>query len=231
MARIVFSGLVTSIRGSVGGTTFQRNAYGYTVKNKANMVLPNSTEQNLRKLIFSRAVKAWGQLTVSNRNDWNTWAAANPQYAHNNPSSVLSGYAVFVKQYINLIIYSGLNTAPVASPFLFISELDIVSIQLQNTGTQLLFNTTWFINDESWWVNVYLTRPFKASQNFVGTAPKFITTTISLNDSIDITTAYINVFGSIPAVGDIIQARYQLFVGNNGQVPAAADQRIIVVSS
>ena len=140
MARIIYSGLVTSIRGSIGGTTFQNNAYGFTVKNKANMVKPNTVSQNLSKLVFSLAVKAWGTLTVANRANWDSWAATYPQFAKNNPSSVLSGFAVFVKQFANVLIGLGLSSTPTANPFFTLTALDTVTFVLHNTAGVLTLN-------------------------------------------------------------------------------------------
>ena len=67
MARITYSGLVTSIRGKVGGTVFQANAYGHTVKNSPNMVRPNTPDQQLSKVILSKAVKLWSEISQPER--------------------------------------------------------------------------------------------------------------------------------------------------------------------
>jgi hypothetical protein len=230
MARIIYSGLVTSIRGSIGGTTFQNNAYGFTVKNKANMVKPNTVPQNLSKLVFSLAVKAWGQLTTANRANWNSWAATYPQFAKNNPSSVLSGFAVFVKVYANMLIGFGLAQTPTANPFFTLTALDTVTFVLHNTAGVLTLNQTWVTNDGSWNTNLYLSRPFGDSQNFSGTSPKFIVASDSTTIGLNITAAYTAAFGALPAVGSVVFIDVQLYNTANGQVPAKSSQRLIVVA-
>ena len=230
MARITYSGLVTNIRGSIGGTTFQNNAYGFTVKNKANMVKPNTVNQNLAKLVFSVATKAWGQLTESDRANWNSWAATYPQFAKNNPSSVLSGFAVFTKQYANHLIHNGLSVTPINSPDFTLIPLDTVSFVLHNSGGILTLNTTWVINDESWDVNLYMSRPFGLAQNFSGTSPKFIKATSSADLAINLTTPYINAFGALPPINSVVFIDVQLYNPQNGQVPAKSSQRVVVVA-
>ena len=74
MARIIYSALVTAIRGSVGGTTFQQNQYGSTIKNKPKMIRPRSNQQEKRKIYMTAATQAWGNLTVNRRNAYNTYA-------------------------------------------------------------------------------------------------------------------------------------------------------------
>lgn len=230
MARIIYSGLVTSIRGSIGGTTFQNNAYGFTVKNKANMVKPNSVSQNLAKLVFALAVKGWATLSIANRATWDSWAATYPQFAKNNPSSVLSGFAVFTKQFANMLIHDGLAAPPKLSCSFTIVTLDTVTLVLHSNAGVLTLNETWTINDGTWAVNVYMSRSFSETQNFSGSAPKFILASDNADKASIITTAYADLFGSLPQIGSIVFVNLQLFNINNGQVPAKSSQRLTVVA-
>lgn len=228
MARIIYSGLVTSIRGSVGGTTFQNNAYGFTVKNKANMIRPNSAQQELRKLIFSKSVKAWGGLTTGQRNDWNAWAATYPQFAHNNPSSVLSGFAVFTKWHALNFLGFGLSVAIQTAPMYVTVPLDTVTYTLTLVGGVLTLNTNWVTEGEDWNVNISMSRPFLASQNFAGTSPRFVTSTSNTDDAIIITNDYLAIFGKLPSVGQSVFIDTQLFASSNGQVPAKTTIKVTV---
>ena len=97
MARIIYSGLIESIRGSIAGTTFQANAYGYTIKKKPNIINPNTASQNLRKSYLAKAVRQWRSFIQATRDSWDTFASTYPQYSQHNPSAQLSGYAVFTK--------------------------------------------------------------------------------------------------------------------------------------
>lgn len=230
MARIIYSGLVTSIRGSIGGTTFQNNAYGFTIKNKANMVKPNTVSQNNAKLVFSLAVKAWGGMTIAQRSNWDSWASSNPQFAKNNPSSQLSGFAVFVKEFANVLIHDGFSSTPAGTPSSTILPLDTVIHVLHNSAGVLTLNETWNLNDGSWYSNIYMSRPFNPSQNFAGTSPRFIVASNNTTGAEIVTSAYTNTFGSLPPVGSIVFIDVQLVNPANGQVPAKSSQRITVVS-
>src|SRR5690606_31037464 len=97
MARIKYTALVESIRGSIQGTTFQRNAYGYTVKGKPNMVNPNTNLQSASKRNMSGIAQAWSSLSDSDRNAWDTWAATNPVPSRLNPDANLTGFAQFTR--------------------------------------------------------------------------------------------------------------------------------------
>jgi hypothetical protein len=228
MARIIYSGLVTSIRGSIGGTTFQNNAYGFTIKNKASMIRPNSIDQEVRKIIFSSAVKNWSTMSQTGRDNWNTFAASFPQFSKHNVSSVLSGFAVFVKwhaaNYLRTGLYAAVDSVPSVSPV----AMDSATLTLVNAAGVLTLNSTWAIGDESWNVNIFMSRGFSAAQNFVGTSPKFIVGVQSIDAATVVTSAYIAKFGALPLVGSFVNVALQLYDENGGKVLATSVQRITV---
>jgi hypothetical protein len=229
MARIIYSGLVTAIRGSIGGTTFQSNAYGFTVKNKANMVKPNSAEQNIRKIILSKVTKAWGTLSVSDRNNWNTFASIVPQYAKHNPSSVLSGFAAFTKWhcqfYQNQALSNSVNTDPNTSP----PTIDTGVFSITSAAGVMTAHTVFSPGSGDWMVNLSLSRPFNTAQNFIGTSPRNMAGDDTSTSSYNVTTKYTEVFGRIAAIGEKVALQYTLFDAAGGIVVASA-QIIVTVT-
>lgn len=228
MARIIYSGIVTKISGSVGGTTFQANAYGFSVKNKPNMIRPNTPFQVQRKLAFARATKLWGGLTNAQRTDWNTWASTNPQFAKNNPSSQLSGFAVFVRTHVLNMISTSLADPVVVAPSYTILAIDTVTWTLTNVAGVLTLTSVWAGSTANLLGLVNISRPFNGSQNFVGTSPRFMVAVPNDSDSTIITTNYLAQFGVAPAVGQIVNVQLQLFNPNNGQVFVKSNQRVTV---
>lgn len=228
MARIIYSGLVTSIRGSVGGTTFQNNAYGFTIKNKANIIRPNTSYQERQKVCFSKAVKAWSLMSSAQRDTWNAWAAAFPQYSKHNPSAVLSGYAAFVKYHTIYFLGQGLGASVLTSPSFSPLVYDTVTPSLSNTLSILTLSETWVIGDASWMALRFISRPFLNAQNFAGTAPKFLDSVSSESDSGPITAPYISLFGRIPADGESVFLEYQLYGVDFPQIPARTSFKVTV---
>lgn len=231
MARIIYSGLVTSIKGSIGGTTFQSNAYGNTVKNKPNMVIPNSVDQEQRKLILSKATKAWSTLTDAERSNWNTYATTFPQYAKNNLSSQLSGFAVFVKWHAALFLGQGLNSDVDGNPSLVAVPLETVTAKVIVAAGVMSLDLDFGLADNTYYVNVFISRPFPASQNFAGSSLRFLVSSENEDIVIPITALYTTLFGSIPVVGNAVQVGFQFYVLNGGKVLATSVQRITVTAS
>lgn len=108
MARIKYSGLVTEINGSSGGTTFQRNLYGSTIKNKPLMRRPNTSYQNNQKTIMSVVANSWRLLSDVERGSYINYASVNPTPTRLNPNAYLNGYNLFLK-YNALRLLAGLS--------------------------------------------------------------------------------------------------------------------------
>ena len=194
----------------------------------ANMVRPNSVDQQLRKIILASATKNWSTMAQLGRNNWNTFAATFPQYSKKNPSAVLSGFAVFVKwhaaYYLGVGAFDTIDQAPTVAP----SVMDSVLITMTLVGGVLTLVPTWAIGDEFWNVNYFLSRQFAPAQNFVGSSCRFIRMGTSTTAPLVITSQYTAKFGALPAVGSIVNVNYQMFEENGGKVLATGSQRVTV---
>jgi len=223
MARIIYGALVESIRGSIGGTTFQKNKYGYTVKHKPNMTKPWTADQLLSQIYFTKAVRAWREAVLTTRQNWNTWAATNPQYAKHNPSAQLSGFACFVKWHA----YEFQAGLPVDnSPALAIPAVINPVFKIILAAGVLTLQHTWTGGAEDWNVAFYLSRPFGSAQNFIGTKTRYIFSGTDATASKVITVLYPAKFGSLPALGDRIAVDFVEWMESGGAV--ITRQQIIV---
>jgi len=217
MARVVYSALIESIRGSIGGTTFQRNKYGYTCKRKPNMVNPWTELQKQRQISFVRAVRAWREADQATRDNWDTWASVNPQYAKHNPNAQLSGFACFVRWHS----FAFLCGLPVDTmPALTIPEQDTVTLTLTLNAGVLTLHQQWTLSEEAWNVAIFVSRPFGPAQNFIGTRTRYCAYTTSSTQNTNITSQYIALFGSLPSIGDRVAVDIVMFMESGGAVLA-----------
>lgn len=223
MARIIYSGLVTKIAGSIGGTTFQSNKHGFSVKNKANMVSPQSVDQNSAKARFAFAVSSWSAASQSTRDNWNAWATANPQYAYNNPSSQLSGFEVFVRYHVikfrlSLLITTnpvgGLAAVPSFAPTASVMGAGVAVIPNSIGGAYPL------VANMSAAVNI------KKSWNFIGSRPRYADVSNIPTSTNYLSEQWCQKYGYVPTAGDILLLRFQVWNLNNGQVAAPQDYRV-----
>lgn len=228
MARIIYSALVESIRGSIKGTTFQRNAYGYTVKGKPNMVNPNSIRQNRSRLRFSRATQAWRDLSGANRANWNTYANTFPIPSRKNPASYLNGLNAFTR-YHSVWFLS--QSSVLANPSGVQGTAVVNQIDIDLSGGVLSLLLEIITTNGPWRAEVSMSRPLNATQAFVKSWTRNITSATSATwADFVITTEYQNVFGFLPALGALIGVQVTMINTTNGQVLFGAPTIITVTT-
>lgn len=216
MARIKYSALVDSIRGTIQGTTFQSNAYGYTIKGKPNMLNPNTANQNRRKSTFSAAVQAWKNISGANRAAWDAYANAYPIPARKNPSAYLSGFNAFCR-------WHGLrfvdNSVVLANPSGAQGTVALNSTEvIINAGAvRILLDVT--TTNGPWRAFVSLTRSLQVTQTFIKGWTRFIQG-LSPAEWPDwsIDANYVAQFGTRPAVGDQVGCVIAFLNTTNGQI-------------
>jgi hypothetical protein len=211
MARITYSGLVTSINGSVGGTTFQNNAFGNTVKNKPVMARFNSELQRFNRRNLNTCVQAWGALTDSQRLAWNAWATAHPIYSKHNPSAVITGYQYFIAYNLRRLIWvTNLSNAPGPT----YPTLPTFTPQLAVVAGVLRFKFSTAAPTNLIAGSVFASAPQKPTNAFVKSRTrKTLFLTIN-NTDVNCEVGFLDSFGVIPVVGDKVFLHVQVWGGS-----------------
>jgi hypothetical protein len=226
MARIIYSALVDSIRGSIQGTTFQRNAYGHTVKGKPNMVNPNTTRQNARKRTFSAAAQAWRDLTSGQRSAWDAYANAFPIPSRQNPSAYLSGLAAFTRWHaVRFLSNTVVLTSPAGAQGTAVVSQQEAVLSAGQLHVLLDIATT----NGPWIAFVYLSRPLQPTQAFIKSWQRYIVSATSATwADFDISAAYVAVFGALPVLTNLLGMQVVMLNTTNGQVLFGAPQIVTV---
>lgn len=218
MARIIYSALVTSINGSIGGTTFQRNAYGHTVKKKPNIVNPNTIRQAPPRRALQTLAGIWATMTIAQRNAWDAYATANPVPSRLNPASNLTGHAQWIR--INLLRLQAGFSVLITIVSSAQSVLDFTGPVLTNTAGVLTYGDDATDTLDVMQVNAYASAPVKSSIRYDKSRTRFMGTFDLTGAGIfaNITNAYVNTFGSLIATGQYAFIRPVYWNRNNGQV-------------
>lgn len=226
MARIKYTALVESIRGTIGGTTFQRNAYGYTVKTKPNMVNPNSRLQSQRKIGFQKALQTWRTLSDANRANWETYATTYPVASQHNPAAYLNGYNAFVRWHT--ASFQALGNILV-NPSGAQGTVSFIEIEINRSGAVLEAAMSTTATNGPWYVILYFTRPLSPTQRYQKSWTKLIDSGYRANTyAPDVAFTYNIVFGFLPAIGDLIGVDITFYNTTNGQVIYIPSQIITV---
>jgi hypothetical protein len=202
MARVTYGSFVTEINGSIGGTTFQRNAHGFTAKNKPNMVRPWTDYQKNMQNVLSQCISAWRNITVSERSAWESWATGNPQYSKHNPSRRLSGYSCFVKWHF----YQFLSHQPVVvSPITPIPSYTPPVLQINHGPVETYLTITSTFTLYNWMYAIFMSPPLGETANFCGSRIRFLHFVEDTQNNFYFDSFYYINFGVYPQINDRIQ--------------------------
>lgn len=229
MARIKYSALVTEIAGSAGGTVFQRNAYGFTIKNKPTIVRPNTVLQSRSKTIIAQISKGWQQIGSTGRSNWETFAINFPQVAKKNPDANLSGYNAFLKWHAAAYLGDQLAGTFDDDPVTSLPAFNVPNYDLERSGSNLNLSVSWSLSSRPWSVNFFFSPPVLGSQLFVGSKYRYMFNNIDDSIFLNIAPRFIELFGRIPEVGEVVSIGAQLFTPAGGMVQALNEQFITVI--
>lgn len=193
MARIVYSGLVTEIKGSVGGTTFQSNRSGYIVRNKQYKGPVKSVGNVEAGRAFAIASRRWSLLSLAQRNAYKTMAATYDYTDLWGNTKTLTGFQWFMASTTNQFRVDGIGLplAAAGSPVRVIP-----SVTWHATLTLWYFNILSWASTNADYVIVYATAPMrsitflnKLSYRFLVLYPK------TFGESYFLSAAYKSAFG------------------------------------
>lgn len=75
MARILYTGSVAELRGSIAGSTYQRNASGTIAKSKNNQRFSSSVDQSLAQQRFAQIATLWNGISGAFKAEWQSNAS------------------------------------------------------------------------------------------------------------------------------------------------------------
>lgn len=225
MARVTYGALVTQLRGSIGGTVFQGNAYGHTAKNTPNMTKPNTSAQNVIKRAVVRCTQRWASLSAAFRSNWVAYAAAYPQYAKFNPISQLSGYAVFVKR--NMIAeITGVLSLDNPSLIATVNSTMAPTLVLVGGDLVLSFNAVPTPSGISGFI--FASPPTPSNKPIRNNQLRFLLAVTYATADISLLASYVNLYGRLPIAGEKVLLVFQNAGNSTGAVFAKQPYEVIV---
>lgn len=235
MARIIYSALVSTINGSIGGTTFQRNAFGNTAKKKSHQVRKNTTNQSIIKKQLVQMSTLWQALNSSQRTSWATYANSYPQFTRLNPTAQLNGRSVFMKRncfikgQIGSALYVPSSNAQLMLPSNILtvyqdtSNSNHLTVLGSDAPTGAAYTYQYFVSGT--------VSPTKFMSDTLTRAMNFDNSThASLEDPMDIDSVYTSTFGARPAVGSTVLISCNIVNNANGQCLTIPLQKVTVQS-
>lgn len=120
MANIQLSALVTSISGSIGGTTFRRTPRGIVAYNKQPRLLTTANNINQRRFELGSVFQSWNNLPNNEKEQWQVIAQQVPFVDKFGKQYYLSNRQLYTKVKSQALIDPLVNP----DPFNFVTDVD-----------------------------------------------------------------------------------------------------------
>lgn len=139
MANIQLSALVTSISGSIGGTTFRRTPRGIVAYNKQPRLLTTANNINQRRFELGSVFQSWNNVPNSEKEQWQIIAQQVPFVDKFGKQYYLSNRQLYTKVKAQALIDPSVNP----DPYNFSTDVDRPTLQsveaIVSSGTVLVY--------------------------------------------------------------------------------------------
>lgn len=217
MALVRFGGGVSELRGSIAGNTFGRSRAGAYVRNRTTPVNPSTESQSNVRARFHIATDAYKELGETLIKQWDEFAATQIRVNRLGEDYVPSGKQLFTESSINQQLL-GLGDTPNLSEVEADPNLANVSkptVNLTNTGDAITVLTFTNVLGSGDYVVVQATPQLPPS---VRNAQRYYRQIYAgiIDDPLDLEAAYIALYGSSIAAGNMIFFRIRAILSTNG---------------
>jgi hypothetical protein len=210
MARIKYGSLVTEIAGSIGGSTFQRSAYGNTLRNKPVPIRSTSQAQLSIRQYMKQVHDAWAALDSDERIQWQQFTTfANPKIKHDH-GVTMSGHALYLKYQVSRLI-NGLSILETIQYIPMPTWYYPTSIIQESPNLYVITNAAPETPLGDIFLIIKLSAPRSASQRFKPGGLRHVTTVWSDAYEASVGVSYKAIFGAIPPIGVYLHYSYQAF--------------------
>ena len=148
MAKVLYGAFIVELKGKVGGSCFQANRYGFTLRNKPMSPKGGSMAQSGQRSKMVEVSQVWGQLTDAERTAWNSISGSWPHLdSFGNPVQ-LTGFNLFVMVSLNLMsIGQAINSVASVPAVLFAFSITSMSSSFAGSVLRINFSPTPVVDD------------------------------------------------------------------------------------
>jgi len=195
MAVIQPSGLITGIKGVLGGAIYQYNGGGNIVRTRTSHKNQSFTRWQLRKTQLGYVASTWRALTDANRTAWEAIVASYPTTDKWGNARNPSGYELYIR--LNTPLFEGgftMLTVPIAPV-----AITAVTMSAPTFGGTIVISANWDVEfGARERLIIFAAPPCSAGVSHVSRAYRAITMTANIvARTLDINTAYVNQFGPV----------------------------------
>lgn len=141
MARVIYGSIITDIKGSIGGITFQKNGSGQIARLKPRKIKTNTQAQRNQQPRLKEVQREWNKLSLANKILWNDFASVNDKIGLDGQAKKLTGYQWFLTINENRLLFedSILSTPPT---YEIVNPIDSITLQWDQINLDIVTNVS-----------------------------------------------------------------------------------------
>lgn len=190
MARIVYGPLVTAVKGSIAGTTFQNNPSGAIIRARPRITRSSTIKQTVSHKKLDQLLFEWQNITQVQRDLWSAYASAHTKINKFGSVKKLTGQNWFTSvNWWRINLNESIFASP--PPHNLPAGAPAFTVSINPSGIFILFPTPFVATNDS--LIVWSSLPTKLNTLSINQIRKLVTRTeTSPTSPWDITTAWSN---------------------------------------
>ena len=193
MALIQLSGIVSNIKGSIGGTTFSNIRAGTIAKKRLTGKRLLNTKQAAAINFSLLSTVAWNQLSNTNKVLFNNYALANSSTDRYGVTKQLTGFQWFKLLNQNSLFFSGSN---ISSPPAYAVPSPSPTFTIDVSGATIVVNWSTAFDSTNYYLYCYTTAPLRGNARLQRGAYRLTDVrSLDVTTSFDITAEWNSVHG------------------------------------
>lgn len=234
MAIIKLSALAVDIIGRLGGTVFQRNSAGLSMRAQPGIKRSAVVQQQLNKGNMTTVQAAYRSLSVADLTLWTNYAIFLNKKQKKNILKSLSGQAIFIYQNqlrsIASAFVSGITPVIIETPTIQIDPgiITVVSVVRNFDDLSILLDRA--IDTDVEFLMIKMSRPLTASQQSSYNKMVLIPYIEDSSEEQVITVGYTTIYGRIPTAGEFVNVQITLGLKESNGFSPLYQQRLEVTT-
>lgn len=190
MAKVSYGGLITNLRGSIGGLTFQQTRAGNIVRLKPMPTVSTTIKQNNQNTVLADLQIKWASLSYNTKNAWDNYALTYTKIDRYGNVKTLTGFNWFFLVNSNLLTINQ-SFIPAPPTYSLPDSPDAYEIETSQTELLLTFDSVMTRNNQS--LVIFTTPPTAISTlSFQSLLRLTKVVNLSAYDSINLTQSWQN---------------------------------------
>ena len=226
MAIVKTSGLVSDIRGKLGGVCFQKSSGGLMIRTMTKPKNKRTNSQELQRATMAQVQNEWRGLTEAYRAKYKSLATLAQVKQNNITKNIINGHQLFIKVNSLLLRY---GESVITNTRFNQSEINPITVTVKNNVGVLEIDLSRTLLGNKEMLVFYMSGIIANSVNRNRNRSRMIVFENSSSNKFDISAPYIAIFGKLPETDDQVFIKYFIVGKKTALLGSKIREKVIIL--